>query len=121
MDPIIEEQLKTLRKYYQTDEDVLILDDAEKKIRESIKKMNVANTSVFQEMTVASEKAVEDINFILINQETLSEKERGDLIAKRKVHQFYLDRFTGNYYKKRAEAISSFLEVRVKAIGDNKG
>lgn len=118
MDPIIKEKFDKLRAYYKDEDSQSMLDDAEKRLRDSIKNQKISEMEVIIGICDAGKKVIEDLNFILLNAETLTEKERDRLIERRKSHEFYIDRLSGEYYQKRIDAIEKFLDSRIKITGD---
>lgn len=118
MNPIIQEKINRLRKEYTDSDSNEMLNDIEKRLRDNIKRQKIPEMGIIIEIVEAGNKIIEEINFILTNTDDLSEKERDKLIVKRKVHEFYISRLSGEHEAKRIAAMEKFLDERIKIIGD---
>ncbi len=116
--PAQKEQIQKLRKEYTDPEDLKFLDKMEKDLRKTILREGVYDLAVIKEIVKKVEQDIEGINFVLVHDEEIRDGARDILIAKKKVHEFYLERLTGKYDEKKIVSIENYLSTRIKTIGD---
>ena len=94
MDQILQEKLRTLRaKYFGSSESLIWLDGVESALRKLIEEKEMAQHPVFIDIVKDAQKRLNDINALLMNDDTLNDSRRSALFEARKVWRFNVDRF----------------------------
>lgn len=113
----IKEKLAALRAVYLDPDFQKRVTDTENALRRNIARKNLAKDETVQEIIAAGEKAIQDISWLLANDEDIKEDQRLALFAEKRVHQFYLERLDGT----RAQHALEVIQESVDSIAKGKG
>jgi len=89
----IQAKIVTLRDKFISEEDKYRIDAAEKLLRTAINQKELAKRDEIKEILSKGEQEIREINFLLINDRKMTEKERDGLMREKDVHLFWLSRF----------------------------
>lgn len=69
------------------------VDNAEKELRKLIEEKQIAQNPIFQAIVLDAEKKLNDINSVLMNDQSISDVDRKTLFMQKLVWKFIFDRF----------------------------
>lgn len=117
MDENTKAKLKQLREYYY-DEGYSLkwIDATEKNIRRLVAQEGLADMPSVAAIIEDAKKRISTINQIISFDEDLTMEDRKKLIAERKAHQFYLNRFEGRDIDKQFELVHKILDEEIERI-----
>jgi len=109
----LETKLSELRQVYTGQPELQrAITDTEAAMRRNIKKAKLIERPEVKEMVDEAVKAIQDISFLLANDETLTEAQRAVLFAEKKAHKFWLERLDGT----KAMQALGFIEETVDSL-----
>lgn len=114
-------KIKKLREYYDEPEDIKIIDEREKQLRDLIAQKKFSKNEVVEKIVESAQQEIRQINFLLTYDDSLDDdsERRKALKYQRKVHQFYLSRFSGETADQQLQRITNELDSYLKrAEGD---
>ncbi len=114
MDENTKSKLKELREYYYNEDYSLkYLDSVEKNIRRLVAQEGLMESPSVQAIVEDAKKRIGTINQLITFDEDLTMEDRKKLMAERKAHQFYLDRFEGRDIEKQFELVHKLLDEEI--------
>lgn len=93
MNKDIEQKIAKLREVYTGEINRKDIDDIEKSLRERIKRSQIAEIDVIQDILKDAQQKVDQINYLLAYDESIDDSKRKALFRERDVWQFNLDRY----------------------------
>ncbi len=98
-------KLSALRDEYLSPDFQKRVNETEEALRRNIERSNLSKHKVVQEIIEAAVKVLKDISWLLANDEDLTEVQRKELFAEKRVHKFWLERIDGT------QAIRAILSI----------
>ena len=89
----LQEKLKKLREKYLDHEDQQTLDDIEKQLRKKILASKLRENDMVKVIIEDGLKRIDEIGYLLAQDEDLTSEQRSKLFQERKAHRFWLGRF----------------------------
>lgn len=114
-------KLGQLKSRHLGEEDISRVTDWERDLRRKIVQSELMQRPEIQNIVADGEAKIEEINTLLMNDETLTDQDRKDLFHLKKLHSFYLERFKPNLTNERAEKISAQLDVLIQRADEISG
>lgn len=110
----IDLKLKKLREKYVDKRDQMMIDDIESLLRKKLKQSDFAQNDFAKMIVEDAEKRVVDIDFLLSNDQKLTDIERARLFAEKEVHKFYLSRFGSKNADSYIASLGRFLDEKLE-------
>lgn len=108
-----QKKIATLRGIYLDDESVALLNQTESDITMLFEESSLRDNPVFIAIFKDAEKKLNDINALLMNDETLGESDIQKLHAQKKVWKFVFDRFSMKYNDQALALIDDMLNSKL--------
>ena len=109
-------KLSELRAEYLNPDFQKRVNDTEEALRRNFERAKLSDHKVVQEIIEAAVKALKDVSWLLANDEDLTELQRKELFAEKRVHTFWLERLDGT----RATQAILAIEQTVDSLASKK-
>jgi len=118
-DPKIKEKIDKLRNYWFNDQMSLKwVNEVEVAIRKILTKEELFKNKGIKAVVDDIEKKIRAIDTMLTYNAELTDKERGVLFAEKKVHSFYLNRFSGKNLDQQFDRVGKLLDEELEKISN---
>jgi thiaminase len=106
----VTEKLRELRERYLDQDMQKRVSDTESALRRNIERKKLAQREEVKEIIEAAVKAIKDLSWLLANDEDLTESQRKEIFAEKRVHKFWLERLDGTRAQQAILAIEQTVD-----------
>lgn len=110
----ITRKIASLREKYLDDDSSQYLNDVEKTLEDLLEQRDFLKHPVFKKIETMCSKKVNEMSALLMNDETLTDKEREKLFARREAVRFVSKKFSVAVVDEALDTLNEVLDARIK-------